>query len=187
MYIQYRRDRRSGDRSGSAGFKPPMVPANASLSLTWQLPHTMATQSSVTVTVRRANGTLWQAVLAEQSDQNITLSTLDLQPTTMYSVTVRAGNGRQSVSSMPLRFFTGVPGGFGVDWRPIWIEPCTSRPRNASSRNASFAWFRATLELPAGEEVESALAYASAEGPLHTKPDGCCAEDELGSKILASL
>ena len=93
----------------------------------------------------------------------------------MYSVAVHAGNGQKSVSSVPLAFFTGMPTGTAADWQPVWIEPCSSNrvPPNASSRNVSFAWLRGTLALPAGDEVESALAYASAEGPsmpsLNTK------------------
>ena len=114
-----------------------------------------------------------------------------LDPATTYTCTVGVGGAptpRQAagtaaaVSSLPQPFFTSLAAEWGSSL-PMWTPPC---PRGGGA-DPDFAFFHNTLAVPAAEDdtVVSALAFATAEGPVTLPPYGCCGEAEQGGKLLA--
>ena len=90
-------------------------------------------------------------------------------------------NADTVVTSLPQPFFTSLG---AWDATPMWSPPCPGGDGDAPE----FAYFYSTLSVPqdADHEVESALAFVTAEGPLTIPPFGCCGESEQGSKLLGA-
>ena len=160
----------------------------------WSLPPHVATQTAFNWTISSAAG--GAALLHGDSgspscsEQHASIALGALAEASLFVITITVrGTARSSAAATTITsaapFFTPLR-----SWtaKPIWITPCPSHNDDESSppRNTSFAWFKASLPIPSASRVVSAIAFVTAEGPLNIAPDGCCGENEQGTKILAA-
>jgi hypothetical protein len=134
------------------------------VTLTWQLPVEIPTQSSYSVTITRSDGSaVWSSGSVKASAQIAYAPRSVLQPASRYSWSVAVNDG---ASSVPIVFFTSAPPSGWDATAPIWAPVCQTFGPSAPA----FARFIATPSIPASSAVDSALLYVTGAPPVYNDP-----------------